>query len=633
MDDQHPQDPSLEAVQDHHRLDDLVHALDAILWEADPRTLRFSFVSNRAFEILGFPPEHWLHDPGFFASRIHPDDRENVVAAYRETVREGSDRGLEYRVIAADGRVVWLRDRVHVERGPHGEPQSLRGVIVDATSRHETEDRMRESEERYRRLVEQSPDAIMVHAEGVIVFANQQAATLLGASSPDILIGMPALQLVHPDFHEAVATRMREEQSGAASGLLQERFVRLDGSSVDVEVAGIPFEHNGQPAGQIVVRDISQRVRIERRLHDTEERFRTLVEHIPAILYIDRPGLSDQTIYISPQIERILGIDADAWIQNDGLWEEVLHPEDRMDAIRAYRHGVASGMPFSFDYRLVTPRGTFWVRDDAAVLHNDDGTPLVQGVMFDITEQKLAEATLMASEGRERQAAQQLRDLDEMKNTFLAAVSHELRSPLTAVLGLALTLEQQQLEEPERDDLLHRLVSNARKLDRLLTDLLDLDRLSRGTVTPQLHTTDLGALIRRAIDLTDVLQGRDITVHVPSVIAAVDGAKVERIVENLLVNTTRHAGIEAHVWVRLDQQADGVELIVEDDGPGIDPDIREAIFEPFRQGPSRSAHAPGTGVGLSLVRRFAELHGGKAWAEEREGGGASFHVFLPSGLV
>ena len=113
-------------------------------------------------------------------------------------------------------------------------------------------------------------------------------------------------------------------------------------------------------------------------------------------------------------------------------------------------------------------------------------------------------------------------------------------------------------------------------------------------------------------------------------IAPVDGAKVERIIENLLVNTTRHAGPHAQVWVRAWQREDGVEIVVEDNGPGIDPEIREVIFEPFRQGPTRSAHSPGTGIGLSLVRRFAELHGGKAWAEEREGGGASFHVFLPT---
>jgi signal transduction histidine kinase len=110
----------------------------------------------------------------------------------------------------------------------------------------------------------------------------------------------------------------------------------------------------------------------------------------------------------------------------------------------------------------------------------------------------------------------------------------------------------------------------------------------------------------------------------------IDQAKTERILENLLSNSVRHTPQEARIWVRARPQDDGVLFVVEDDGPGVPPELREAIFEPFRQAPgSSSVHSPGVGIGLSLVRRFAQLHGGNAWAEEREGGGASFHVFLP----
>src|SRR5204863_375980 len=170
----------------------------------------------------------------------------------------------------------------------------------------------------------------------------------------------------------------------------------------------------------------------------------------------------------------------------------------------------------------------------------------------------------------------------------------------------------------------------ARRLDRLVTNLLDLDRLARGIVTPKLQPTDVGTLVRRVVAESDLIADSRLRTDIASVTIPVDAAKVERIVENLLANTVRHAPVSSTVWIGVREERDGVTILVEDDGPGIAPDLVESIFEPFRQGPDAPQHSPGVGVGLTLVRRFAELHGGRAWVEGREGGGASFRVFLPA---
>jgi two-component system sensor histidine kinase GlrK len=115
--------------------------------------------------------------------------------------------------------------------------------------------------------------------------------------------------------------------------------------------------------------------------------------------------------------------------------------------------------------------------------------------------------------------------------------------------------------------------------------------------------------------------------------AAVDVGQAERIIENLISNAVRHTPAGTPIWVRAEPQEGGVLLVVEDEGPGVPEQLRRAVFEPFRRGSADGAHPPGVGVGLALVARFADLHGGEAWVEPRRGGGASFRVYLPDGNV
>ena len=174
-----------------------------------------------------------------------------------------------------------------------------------------------------------------------------------------------------------------------------------------------------------------------------------------------------------------------------------------------------------------------------------------------------------------------------------------------------------------------RIATNARKLERLVTDLLDMDRLGRGIVSPKLEAVDVGEVVRRVVIESEQIEPTQLTMNVDPVVIPVDASKIERIVENLLANTARHTPSNAHVWVSVSRYEEGAIIKVEDSGVGVPPELREVLFEPFQQGPDAPQHSPGVGVGLTLVRRFAELHGGRAWIEDRDGGGASFQVFLP----
>jgi PAS domain S-box-containing protein len=255
-------------------------------------------------------------------------------------------------------------------------------------------------------------------------------------------------------------------------------------------------------------------------------------------------------------------------------------------------------------------------------------------VAKDVTERRRVEQHLRDSLEREQASSRQLRALDQMKSTFLQAVSHDLRTPLASVLGIAVTLQrhQQELDAGDAADLLQRLSKSARKMDRLLNDLLDLDRLAQPTVTPERERVDLGELVERVVkDVSaELLEDRPVHVDLCPLRLEVDPPKVERIVENLLANAARHTPPGTPVWVRVQPRDHGALLVVEDAGPGVPQPLRETIFQPFRQGPRPASHAPGLGVGLALVRVFAQLHGGSAWVEDRrQGPGASFQVHLP----
>jgi PAS domain S-box-containing protein len=487
---------------------DLAHArtllddLEAVVWEADADG-RFTWVSAGAERLLALDRDAWL-DPGFLDERVHPDDRTSAIGSIRSAIAERRPFDLEFRLLDHGGPTVWVRALGRPAR------DGSRGLLVDV-SRHKLE---------------------------------------------------------------------------------------------------------------------------EDRRSEIELRFQRLIEHLPAVVYTESVDEdAGGVIYVSPQVRSILGIDPEDWIGSSAGWLSRVHQDDRARVESANHRSDETGDPFAAEYRMTAADGRIvWFHDESALVRDDDGRPLFwQGVMLDVTEQRRA-TELEDALVSEREQANALRELDEVKNTFLQAVSHDLRTPIAAIVGLAVTLERDdvQLSKEEARDFATRIASNARKLDRIVNDLLDLDRIERGDVRPALVETDVGALVRRIVEESDAARQRQIVVDAPAVSAEVDPPMIERIVENLLGNTLRHTPAESRVWVSVRPEGEGVQIAIEDEGPGVVAELREAVFEPFNRGDAMIEHGAGAGVGLTLVKRFARLHGGRAWVQERDGGGASFRVWLPS---
>jgi PAS domain S-box-containing protein len=640
--DQKAAEERLRSTEERYRA--LVEHIPAVVYAEAIQSNIEDYLSPQIEQVLGYTAERWKSEEGFWSAHLHPDDRERAVEANRNADESGAPFLAEYRFLAADGDYRWLHDEAVRVLADDGEPLFWQGVLVDITEQKRAEVGLRDAEERYRALVEHIPAVVYtetIDADPERFYISPQVEQVFGWT-PDQWRWTPDFWFakVHPDDLERVRQIDRRANETLDAYSMDYRFAHREGRYVWVrdEATFLP-DPDGAGYWQGFMMDITERKESEVALSEAELKFRTIVEQNQAIFYTqeidpDDPSISNTT-YIAPGNTDMIGYTL-AEIQADpALWRRIVHPDDRD---RVFAADAASNQGegddnFSLEYRMIAKDGRIvWVQDEARFVRLPGKTPYWQGFLLDITERKQAEAQLERALAVEREAAQRLRTLDEMKNTFLQAVSHDLRTPLAAILGLAITLERGDvhLEEDDARDLAHRIAGNARRLDRLVTNLLDLDRLSRGIVAPKLEPTDIGDLARRAIEESELLSSARVRTDIEPTVLPADASKVERILENLLANTARHTQASATIWVRVHPTDDGGLIAIEDNGAGVKPELRDAIFEPFRQGPDAPSHSPGVGVGLTLVRRFAELHGGRAWVEEREGGGASFRVFLPA---
>jgi PAS domain S-box-containing protein len=348
------------------------------------------------------------------------------------------------------------------------------------------------------------------------------------------------------------------------------------------------------------------------------QRLTTTMESITdAIGTIDR---SWRITYLNPRAEQLLGADLEE-VLGQPLAE--LYPEGLgSDFDHAYRRAMYDGTTeVAVDFFEPAQR---WI--EANAYPSDDGLTVY---FRDVTERVGRERTLEQIVEREQEAADQLRHLNQVKDSFLTAVSHELRTPLTVIQGMARTLQRLRgdADPALRTRVEDALADNAERLGHLLTDLLDVDRLSRGVLTAKPQRFDLIVLATEIVASSRVA-GRT-TIEAPDELEVLaDPVRTERILVNLLDNAAKYAP-DGTVTLRLMGLGEhGAHLEIRDEGPGIPDRELTSVFEPFHR-IDHDHPQPGTGVGLALVAEFAAIHGGRAWAEPTGGRGAHLIVELP----
>jgi PAS domain S-box-containing protein len=560
----------------------------------------------------------------------------------------------------------------------------LIGLLTE--NRRRAAEALAESEARFQSLVELSPDAIVVHSGGKIVFINTPGARLLRASSAEQVVGRPVLELVHPDYHGIVSERLRRLAGGEVAPAMEMKFLRLDGTEICGELTSVPFTYRGRPAVQAVVRDVTERKRAEQALRAANERALTEYEHL-----LDRvTGLAHTlgTARDLVAVFRALKDFAIASVPGSGIFISLYDPASRTRSpVYAWSEGeevdvsALPPMPMSDSpHSRAVSTGEVVITDDfqAAMagkpvfnvgLERDPRLPrsclaVPMSVMgrvvgaFEVqsTEpaaygQQHATAMLMAASlaavavenvqllERERRARAAAEESNRLKDEFLATISHELRTPLTPIIGWVAMLRAGLLGEAERARALEIIERSAHAQNRIINDLLDASRIIAGKLRLNVTPFDPGPIIEAAIEtVRPAAEAKAIQIEAALAGACVitgDPERLQQVMWNLLSNAIKFTPSGGRIGVRLGGDDSHVEIGVSDTGVGIKPDFLPFVFDRFRQADSSSTRAyGGLGIGLSIVRQLVELHGGTVEAESPGGGqGATFTVRLPRTAV
>jgi PAS domain S-box-containing protein len=385
----------VEAERSARQLRDILQDVDAVVWAAELPSGRFLFVSERAEAVLGYPLAQWTADPTFWVSHLHPEDRDQV-----RQVLDGAARGerhfeIEHRTIAADGRVVWLRNRIQVFRDAQGQARELRGVMVDVTERKEAENALRSSQEQYRSLVENVKQVIFqTDARGRWTILNSAWTELTGFGVEESR-GKLFLDYVHPDDRRRHAEFFQPLMRGESRYLGQEvRYLTKAGHYRWVEVySRLTVDAEGRITGTAgTLTDITERRQGAEDLAAAQERLGHLLVSSPAVIHSREAAGDFPVTFVSDNVGRLFGYDAHELCGDPRRWAGIIHPDDAA-TIRDALALIGEHEEQSHEYRLRRKDGAYrWVRDEWRLIRDSSGKPVeVVGSLTDVTDGKQGE--------------------------------------------------------------------------------------------------------------------------------------------------------------------------------------------------------------------------------------------------
>ena len=501
------------------------------------------------------------------------------------------------------------------------------------------------------RLLDSAPDPILtVNAWGRIVVINAQVEAVFGYTRAQLL-GQPVERLVpmtararHPGLRGRFMSSAHARPMGAG---LELHAVRRDGSEFPVEISLSPLEVDGERFVTAVVRDVTDRRRVERALKEN-------TEWLDAIFDASRDGIiveeQERIIFVNRASVRLYGYDEPEELLGQHV-SVVQAPEDNERMLEFGRRRLAGEqVPPIYEFTGRRRDGSTLDLEASVAMHSIGGRSLIITTVRDIAERKRADrerarrlaeqaARLEAEAAEKRMAAlyEDAREASRLKDEFLATLSHELRTPLNAMLGWARLLRGGTLDAETQDRALESVERNAQLQAQLVSDILDVSRIITGKLRLDRNAVDLVPLTQSGLDsirpAADA-KGVRLELHVEGPLHPIyaDGDRLLQVIWNLLSNAVKFTPAGGRIAVSLVGTTGAVEIRVTDTGAGISGSFLPFVFDRFRQADASTTRTHGgLGLGLAIVRHLVELHGGTVEAlSEGDGCGSTFIVRLPA---
>ncbi len=573
-------------------------------WELDLITNHLSW-SDEVFRIFGLQSQEFPVTYERFLERVHPEDRAIVDSTYTNSIREGKNSyDIEHRILRKNGEIRFVHEKCEHVRNDSGDIIRSVGMIHDITDARKAQTEL----VRLASFPEKNPNPIIeLNLSGKIEYLNP--------ISKGLFLDIEKKQFDHP-FLKGINNIITEIQEQKYPRF---REIKCKEKYYHQSITYIP------ESKRIIIysTDITSRKHAEEELEKSEKKYRLIVENSMYVIMMTQPdGIIS---YISPSSKELLGYPPEELI---GTNPSIAYPDDEKKVHQALTRALNGEKDSGFEYRILTKQGEVrWVSHSWSPIFLNETLQSIISVVVDITDRKSSEEKIKKLNENLIRRSIELVIANKELETFSYSVSHDLRAPLRSIDGFSQALLEDYAGKLDKqgEEYLHRVRNATKRMEQLIDDLLRLSRLTRTEMT--IETVDLGKIANTVINelkKTDPSRKYKFKTQ-KNILTDGDANLLSILLENLLGNAWKFTKKRKFTEIEFGKKQQDKETVffIRDNGAGFNMKYADKLFIPFQR-LHDDAEYPGTGIGLGIVARIVNRHGGRIWAESEENKGTTF---------